>query len=135
MIIGLGADPFGVELKGAHSDFVGFWWQVKDSRRVESSPLRKTNPLVLTKPDPGDAHSRVNSFPVAVERIVGRSRYAEKTQPLYGGQLLDLLHTPNLKRHGPKTADLDGRTLRALDSAIVASFLRMPQQSRITSRR
>ena len=36
-----------------------------------TSPLRKTNPLVLTKPDPGDAHSRVNSFPVAVERIVG----------------------------------------------------------------
>jgi hypothetical protein len=67
--------------------------------------------------------------------VVGRSRYAEKTQPLYGGPLLDLLHTPNLAPHGPKTAVLDGRTLGALDSANVASFLRMPLQSRITSRR
>jgi hypothetical protein len=38
-----------------------------------TSPLRKTDPLVLRKPDPGDAHSCVDSFPVAVERIVGGS--------------------------------------------------------------
>jgi hypothetical protein len=24
-----------IHMLGAHSDFVGFWWQVKDSRRVD----------------------------------------------------------------------------------------------------
>jgi len=40
---------------------------------VTTSPLRKTDPLVLKKPDPGDAHLCANIFSFVFEKLVAES--------------------------------------------------------------
>jgi hypothetical protein len=69
-------------------------------------PLRKTDPFVLRKSDPGDAHSCVDSFPVAAERIVVGSLWTRGprvwTSRGQQGRWPRLVHTSRRARAGPQ---------------------------------